>query len=640
MEFVFFDASGARLFVRNDAESATHIHEEMSLQALFPYDAGKVIQRGQRIGYTDALGVFQPFEIRKVRTYEPDHYQEITAEHIVISELSDEHLNQTEITDKTAGQALTAILTGTLWSVGTNTASGTQTADISRGDVWQGVRTIEENWNVYITPRVTFNASGITGRYLDIAPAEATWRGVRLSLDKNADEMGVTWDDTEVITAIYGYGGRVADTSGDDTEILTFADVTWTATADHPAKPAGQTWLEDPEAKALYGRAGRNRWGYYQNSNIDDPELLLEKAWEALKASRAPDVSIDCQVRDLYRLGYADQPLRLHDRAIIDVRPTGEVLRRQIIRMTEDLLDPTATRVTIGKYIPNIVYMQRETEKAARGGGGGGGRGGGGGGGQDNEIYEFETQIQANRYQISLRAWQRDLEHTDQNLLLGYAALGITSDSIQSIVSSSGVQLNPDGSIKTDANGNPVFNNPTEPGVWSTIKQNKDRVAIVVDSNNNIKAAQIVASINAQTGTSTVLISADVIDIDGVVTALESKNISCGDLHVEGDADFLKAAYFEAGLSSDENIVCPGVSIDRETATWQSTTVVTDVSITDASVSVSGSHYFLYSNSTTDKTPSGSQPGFVVTGHMDGSHTVTQKILHYLGTAPKKPPTT
>ena len=241
MEFLFFDAAGARLFARSDAESASWTVEEMTMQALFPYNEGKAIQRGQRIGFVDATGTFQPYEIRKVRTYEPDHYQEITAEHIVISELSDEHLNQTEITDQTAGDALGGILTGTLWSIGTNTSNGTQTADISRGSVWQGVRVIEENWNVRITPRVTMNASGIIGRYLDIAPAEASYHGIRLSLDKNADEVGVTWDDTNVITAIYGYGGRVEDSSGDDTEILTFADVVWTATADHPAKPSGPT---------------------------------------------------------------------------------------------------------------------------------------------------------------------------------------------------------------------------------------------------------------------------------------------------------------------------------------------------------------------------------------------------------------
>ena len=518
MEFLFFDSADSRLFTRSDAESATWTQEEMSLQALFPYDTSKGIYRGQRIGFVDELGTFQPFEIRKVRTYEPDHYQEITAEHIVVSELSDEHLAKAELTELTAGAALAQILTGTLWSVGNDTSSGTSSGDVNMGSVWQGVRTIEQNWTVYITPRVTFNASGITGRYLDIAPAAPVWRGVRLSLDKNADELGVTWDDTNVITAIYGYGGRVADSSGDDTEALTFADVEWSTSDGDPAdKPAGQAYVEDPTAKAIYGRNGRNRFGYYQNSDIKDADVLISKAWEALQASNTPEVSIDCLVHNLYRLGYADQPLQLHDEAIVEIRPTGETLKREIIQLTVNLLDPTATRVTIGAYIPNIVYIERETKKTA-GGGGGGGRRGSKEGSQDNRIYEFETQIQANQYQIALRAWQRDLDHTDENLLLAYAALGISSDKISSIVTGSGVVLNPDGTIKTDADGNPVFQNPTVPGIWSSIKQTADRVALVVDG-DGIKTASIVAAIN--NSGSSVTITVDKILLNGTTSVTE-----------------------------------------------------------------------------------------------------------------------
>ena len=143
--------------------------------------------------------------------------------------------------------------------------------------------------------------------------------------------------------------------------------------------------------------------------------------------------------------------------------------------------------------------MSRSMSGGGYGGGGrGGGGGGGGAGGQDNQIYEFETQVQRNQYQINLRAWQRDLDHTDENLLKAYAAIGISSSNISTIIAGSGVILNPDGSIQVDANGNPVFA-PGSESSWSTIQQNKSRIALVVDA-NGIKAAQIVASINAQTG--------------------------------------------------------------------------------------------------------------------------------------------
>ena len=206
MECIFLNAAGQTLFSRNDMESGHWTQEQMNVTADFPYDPAKLIERGQRIAFRDpATDRIEVFEIRVVVNQEPDHYQQITSEHIALSELSDEHINSAEITDYTAAQALTQVLTGTLWSVGNNTASGTQSADISRGTVWDAVNTIQHNWNVYITPRVVISSAGsITGRYLDIAPAEGTWRGLRLSARKNMTDPSVTYNDENVYTALYG----------------------------------------------------------------------------------------------------------------------------------------------------------------------------------------------------------------------------------------------------------------------------------------------------------------------------------------------------------------------------------------------------------------------------------------------------
>ena len=533
MTFLFFTSANVPIFTRADAESAVWTVEEMGLQCLFPYDPDKVIQRGQIIGFPDDTGAYQAFEIRKVRTYEPDHYQEIWAEHIAVSELTDEHFQSAEWTNITASAALTALLEGTGWSVGIVTASGTSSADISMGSVWQDIRTIEKNWNVYITPRVTVGATGITGRYLDIAPAQGKWRGIRLALDKNADEIGVTIDDTSLVTALYGYGRNV-ETNG-TTAPLTFGSVVWTATADHPAKPSGQTYIEDPAATAAYGRNGRARFGFYQNSDISDPEVLLEKTWEALKISTAPTVTIDCMVRDLYRLGYADQPIRLHDTAIVEIKPTGTKLQLEIIRLVVDLIDPTATRPTIGTYLPNIIYIDREISNHASGGGGGGR-------GQTNleyQLKEFETGIAWNDYQISLRATQYDLDATNRDVANAQAQITLDATKITSLVTGTGALLDANGNLVVDQQGNPVFTTTGE-GLFSKITQNKDSITTLVAKTGvnslgqqetlyseiqqnataittKVSAGDVASTIN-QTAQS-VLIQAQKIDLSGYVTA-------------------------------------------------------------------------------------------------------------------------
>ena len=378
MQCTFLNAAGVTLFVRDDMESGHWVQEQMSVTADFPFDAGKKIERGQRIAFRDpATDVIQVFEIRQVVNNEPDHFQQITSEHICISELTDEHINKTEITDQTALQALTTALTGTLWSAGTSTDATVQSADFSRGSVWDAVNTIQQNWNVYIKPRIVISSAGsITGRYLDIVPAQGVSHGLRLSVRKNLLDPAVTYDDEGVITAMYGYGGNVdVPHTGeqDTTEELTFADEVWTATDGHPAKPSGQTYLEWPEKTALYGRNGRPRYGYYQNGSIKDASMLLEKTWESLQQSCDPKITIAGTVVDLYRLGYKDQPIALHETAIIEIEETGELFAKEIICCDIDLVDPTGSRVEIGDYIPNIVYITRNTDKKASGGGGGGG---------------------------------------------------------------------------------------------------------------------------------------------------------------------------------------------------------------------------------------------------------------------------
>lgn len=472
--FIFFNQAGQPQFVRDDAETASWTVEEMSMVATFPYNPDKVLERGMRVGFEDALNILQPFEIRKVETLEPDHYQRITCEHIVISELTDCHMQEQELTNVTAQAALSGILAGTGWSVGTVMASVTSSGDLAIGSVWQNVRTIEQNWNVYITPRVTFNNSGITGKFLDISPAQGTWSGIYLSLDRNADEIGVVIDDTDVKTALYGYGAAT------DNVPLTFGSVIWGATSEHPAKPSGQTFIEDPDATAAYGRNGTARFGFYQNTDITDPNVLLQKTWEVLKTTNAPKVTVNCMVRDLYRLGYNDQPIRLHDTARVEIRDTGTKLELEIIQLIVDLLDPTATRPTIGAYRPNIVYIQRQTAMNAAGGASNtssGRRGGGGGKGTalDEKLKEFETKFVWNDYQIGLRAYQRDLEDESGRLLKAYAAIGVSSDTVESIVAGSGVMLDEYGNIVVDEHGYPIFTNGAEP-IFSRVTQTAEQL--------------------------------------------------------------------------------------------------------------------------------------------------------------------
>ena len=435
MQFTFLDDKGKVLFLRNDAERAEWTQEELSLNCDFPYLPGKEINTGQRIFFRDPSTNSQEiYEVRNAKALTMDGVQQVIAEHICVSELTDEHIDGSQHIGRAIRDVLSSVLSGTLWGIGTVEVNPTSDVDISRGSVWQAVLQIRNNFNVYIEPRVTLSDSGEITRKLDVKSTSGTWNGVRLSVDKNLLDPSVTIDDTNLLTAIYGYGGtEIATEQGQENKEINFAGIAWAKTADHPAKPAGQLYLEDPVATANYGRNGRPRFGYYQNTAILNPETLLRKVWETLKTCNTPDVSIEGTVADLYRMGYADQPIRLHDIALVEVSPAGFKKQIQIIRMTVDLLDPSATRLTIGAYIPNIVYLEKKTNEEITGSPGGGGRGGGGGGGnrsKQTERQEFETQIIANNQMIQLRAYQNDLDDLDNEVKLQEAAITVEHNRI------------------------------------------------------------------------------------------------------------------------------------------------------------------------------------------------------------------
>ena len=159
----------------------------------------------------------------------------------------------------------------------------------------------------------------------------------------------------------------------------------------------------------------------------------------------------------------------------------------------------------------------------------------------------------------------------------------------------------------------------TKSDLRSLIQQEANRISLVVEGtgeNAHIKPAEIVASIN--NGSSQIRLSADHIDIDGLISKLESKTIRVGSLHVEGRSEFLQSASFEAGLSTDANanVNCGGVVIadcgfqtGSYTATWQSATYWTYV--------LSATHEFKYGTA-------GSVTGQIITG--SNRHTI-----YYLG---------
>lgn len=365
IEFTFFSVSGEALFVRSDASTAEWVQDQMELRATFPLNEEKPIQRMQRVGFTDAQGVFQCFEVYRAQTDQPKGTQTLRACHICVAELRDYVLGPFTPTDATPASAITQALTGTGWALGTCTATNTNTLDASYEDVWSALADIRDLWGLRITPRVTFGAGGITGKYLDVTDDAPIQTGLRLSLERNLPKVQVVYDDSEVKTALYAYGKTTTEDGVEST--VNIGPAVWSKAGGDPAdKPAGQLYVEDTTATAAFGRAGTPRFGIYTNYEQEDPEALLAEAWTALQSVNQPKLNISGTILDLYAMGYTGEPVMLGGAANVDVE--GLKVSAKIIKHTQNLLLPEKSKVTLGNFVTDIVWAQSQTAKRAQAG--------------------------------------------------------------------------------------------------------------------------------------------------------------------------------------------------------------------------------------------------------------------------------
>ena len=162
----------------------------------------------------------------------------------------------------------------------------------------------------------------------------------------------------------------------------------------------------------------------------------------------------------------------------------------------------------------------------------------------------------------------------------------------------------------------------TVSSIRSSIQQQANKIALVVDAGNHIKAAEIVASING--GASTIRLSADHIDIDGLVTRLKALAIYVNSLEVTNgiDCKHIDCTTIDCtGIGVNSGDVVVGGKVDADAlkigtydASWKNTTIQT--------VNLSSEHVWLYGNAQL-------QPTGRATGRIALSSST--KTIYYLG---------
>ena len=218
--------------------------------------------------------------------------------------------------DRTAEEMLKMVLEPTRWTLGNVPETNHQSTNFYYITYLEALQKIVGLFNIELTFEVTIDSKSnkITRRQVNVYTEQGQRTGKRFEYGSNLLTVQQEQDSQELITALVGRGkGELVSEGHDDTpdgygRRITFADVVWTKKDGHPVdKPAGQEYLVDPEATALYGFSdGNPRIGLTVFEDIEDPVELINATWRALQSLKRPKVSFKADVTDVGQLGLGD----------------------------------------------------------------------------------------------------------------------------------------------------------------------------------------------------------------------------------------------------------------------------------------------------------------------------------------------
>lgn len=253
--------------------------------------------------------------------------------------------------NRTAKEMLTQLLAQTRYSVGYVADTGTQTTNFYYTTVLASLQSVVNLFNLEITFDVVFDPidNQVKRRLVNLYHQQGARTGRRFEYGDKLLSVTCEQSSDELVTALVGRGSSVQVSEGTDgspdgySRKITFADVVWKKSAGNPLdKPAGQEYLEDPSATAVYGFSdGKPRIGFVEFDKINDKNLLIKATYDKLQELKRPKVSFKASVTDVGSLNLGDTVAIIrHDLKI-------EYLTR-VYKVTHDLLNAQNNTIELG----------------------------------------------------------------------------------------------------------------------------------------------------------------------------------------------------------------------------------------------------------------------------------------------------
>lgn len=362
--FTLFDRWGENMG-RLAYTAATHT-EALDGTDELKITCSRELSKGQRVVWVDRQGNAHEHlvdEVSQVHDESGKTYCEAVCINS-IAELLDDYIEDKRPSGGVA-EALTSILGGTRWEVGTCDLKASASHTFYHTSVREGLTDLIATWGGELETRIETDGVKVTHRYIGVrasrgdqgSPKRFTWT-------KDIVDIKRTVGSANPKTRVYGYGKGVETDAGGYGRRLTFGDIN-----------GGKDYIEDAEATKVWGHPDGNGGilpavDTYVNEQCEDAAQLLKETQDYLETVKEPTVSYEANVLDLHAYGRSWEGVTLGDCvAIIDKQfaESGIRLKGRVSQIERDLVTADAT-VTFGNLVDALTDMWETVAGALKSG--------------------------------------------------------------------------------------------------------------------------------------------------------------------------------------------------------------------------------------------------------------------------------
>jgi len=310
------------------------------------------LTKGERLVWLDRQGVAHEHivdEIERLHDADGKPYTSVTCINS-INETWDDYIEDKRPSGS-AAVALASILAGTRWEVGNCDQPGGASHTFYHISVREGLSDLLKTWGGELETVIETDGVQVTHRYVRVvatrgnqqSPKRFTWTKDLISIKRKTGSANPK-------TRVYGYGKGVETDTGGYGRRLTFGDIN-----------GGKDYVEDTFATEVWGHPDGSGGiapavDVYINEQCEDAAQLLAETRDYLETVKAPTVSYEASVLDLFAFGRDWEGVAVGDCvAIIDkgFSDAGIRLKGRVSKLSRDLVTGDAS-VTFGNLTDSL----------------------------------------------------------------------------------------------------------------------------------------------------------------------------------------------------------------------------------------------------------------------------------------------